>query len=137
MYAACDSVQAQVELPWQRDTTTFPVTPMEDAVDVSKALSEKYGHATAAGFPGNDTAAAFNSLCTAAIIAFKRRRTPPWCVADLVISSNEVTVIRWDDVKGHSHNEEHIPRGAYPTRICERATANPKILVAHHTAPIG
>ena len=33
----------QVELPWQTDTTTFPVEPESDAVATCRAMQEKYG----------------------------------------------------------------------------------------------
>ena len=35
-----------VELPWQTDTSTFPVEPEGDAVGTSKKLLEKYGGST-------------------------------------------------------------------------------------------
>ena len=34
----------QVELPWQTDTTTFPVEPEADPIATSKAMIKKYLH---------------------------------------------------------------------------------------------
>ena len=32
-----------VELPWQTDTSTFPMEPEADSVGISKKMLEKYG----------------------------------------------------------------------------------------------
>ena len=39
-----EALLEQVELPWQTDTTAFPVAPEYDAVATCRAMQAKYGY---------------------------------------------------------------------------------------------
>ena len=36
----------EVELPWQTDTSTFPVKPEADPIETSKTMIKKYGESS-------------------------------------------------------------------------------------------